>query len=244
MRHGWYYYFDEKPIVTDVLPGNHPRIPTRIQKTKRSITSKMPMFLRTCKLSIAFKSWLMSPGGGGKSDIQAEQITCRILKFAKFCCEDISSSWEIPENVIDYCLGSVTLISDFTCSLKEKWNVGYAGVIGYMNAISHLLDFRRANGASKTNISVFIATEIYIDRAKKTLSKKMKSEWTILLSVDYLSKIDCWATLEELQQVIPFHSDKFTQIILNSSKTIKYLLIIMSILVYLRIHLQILIITY
>ena len=32
-----------------------------------------------------------------------------------------------------------------------------------------------------------------------------------------MSSIDCWATLEELQQVIPFHANKFSQIILNSA---------------------------
>ena len=217
MRHGWYYYFDEKPNSMDVLPAQNTKVISRINKTKQSNTSKIPMFLRTCQLAIQFKAWLTSPGGGGKGEIQAEQIVCKILKFAKYCCDDVSPAWEIPDNVIDYCLGSITLISDFITYLKDTWEVGYAGIIGYMNALSHLLDFRRAEGATKTGISVFIVAEIYIDRVKKTLSKKMKSEWTTLLSIDYLSKIDCWATLEELQQVIPFHADKFTQIILNSS---------------------------
>ena len=45
----------------------------------------------------------------------------------------------------------------------------------------------------------------------------MRAEWNVLLSIDYLSSIDCWANLEEMQQVIPFHGDKFTQILLNSS---------------------------
>ena len=78
-----------------------------------------------------------------------------------------------------------------------------------MNALSHLLDFRRTKGVSNDKISVFIATEIYIDRVKKSLAKKMRSEWTVLLSIEYLSKIDSWATLEDLQQVIPLNSHRF-----------------------------------
>ena len=177
----------------------------------------MPMFLKTCILHRTFKTWLTRPGGGSKGSEQADQISCRVLKYLKYCCEDVTSSWEIPESVVDYCLGSITLISDFIDYLKDTWNVGYAGVIGYMNSLSHLLDFRRISGVNNSNIPLFIASEIYIDRVKKCLSKKMRAEWNILLSVEYLTKIDCWASLEDLQKVLPYHGDRFTQILLNSS---------------------------
>ena len=45
----------------------------------------------------------------------------------------------------------------------------------------------------------------------------MKSDWREVLSVDYLNSINCWANLEELQKVIPYHSEKYKQIILNAS---------------------------
>ena len=32
-----------------------------------------------------------------------------------------------------------TMISDFVDYLKDKWNVGYSGIIGYMNYLSHML---------------------------------------------------------------------------------------------------------
>ena len=168
------------------------------------------MFLKTCSLHKTFKRWLTSPGGGSKSNIQAEQVGCRVLKYLKFCCQDVSKEWEIPESVVDYCLGSVTLISDFINYLKDTWNVGYAGVIGYINSLSHLLDFRRVASADNSNIPVFIAAEIYMDRVKKCMSKRMRAEWNLLLSIEYLSKINCWATLEDLQTVIPYHGDTFT----------------------------------
>ena len=215
-KHGWYFYFDSKPSVETVLPEQCTKT-RQMQRTKRSNTKEIPMFLRTCSLHKTFKMWLTSPGGGSKSNVQAEQTSCRVLKYLMFCCQDVNDDWEVPEQVVDYCVGSITLISDFITYLQDEWKVGYAGVIGYINSISHVLDFRRVSSTIDSNISVFIAAEIYMDRVKKCLSKKMRSEWNLLLSVEYLSKINCWATLEDLQKVIPFHGDKFTQILLSSS---------------------------
>ena len=45
----------------------------------------------------------------------------------------------------------------------------------------------------------------------------MKSGWREVLSVDYLNSINCWVKLEELQKVIPYHFEKYKQIILNAS---------------------------
>ena len=45
----------------------------------------------------------------------------------------------------------------------------------------------------------------------------MKPDWREVLSVDYLYSINCWAKLEELQKTIPYHSEKYKQIILNAS---------------------------
>ena len=49
----------------------------------------------------------------------------------------------------------------------------------------------------------------------------MKSDWREVSSVDYLNSIKDWAKLEELQKVIPYHSDKYKQIILNASSPIR-----------------------
>ena len=110
-RHGWYYYFDLKPNVQEVLPERNTKI-TVMQKTKKSNTRDVPMFLKSCTLHKNFKRWLMCPGGGSKGEVQADQISSRVLKYLKFCCPDTSSAWKIPETVVDYCMGSVTLISD------------------------------------------------------------------------------------------------------------------------------------
>ena len=87
-----------------------------------------------------------------------------------------------------------------------------------MNALGHLLDFRITfTNSTSENVFVFLATEIYLQRVKCFLSKKIKLQWNEVLSVDYLDSINCWATLADLQKVIPFHANRYKQIMLNST---------------------------
>ena len=110
------------------------------------------------------------------------------------------------------------MISDFVEYLQTYWSLKSSGVIGYMNALGHLLDFYRSySDLTQINSSVFIPSEIYIQQVKCYLSKKIKSGWREVLSVDYLNSINCWAKLEELQKVIQYHYEKYKQIILNAS---------------------------
>ena len=55
------------------------------------------MFLRMCRLAVTFQTWLKSPDGGGKHLYRP-----KVLKYTKFCCSNVSTSWEIPDAVIDY----------------------------------------------------------------------------------------------------------------------------------------------
>ena len=216
-KHGWFYYFQEKPDVENVFPSLNTR-DSKYTLPRRTKTTTMPMFLKTCKIGINFKTWLQSPGGGGKSETQADQILCRVLKYLKFCCKDVFVSWDVPENVLDYCLGSLSMLSDFVEYLQIEWKMGNSGIIGYMNAIGHMLDHRRSSSSfPKENGTNFIPIEIYLQRVKRYLSKKMKVNWNNVLSIDYLDSMNCWATLQDLQKVIPFHSDRYKQIILNAS---------------------------
>ena len=103
-----------------------------------------------------------SPGGVGKGEGQADQLLCKVLKYLKYCCADVSPSWKIPESVVDYCLGSVTMISDFVGYLQTDWSLKSSGVTGYMNALGHLRDFRRSHSdLTKIHSSVFIPSDIY-----------------------------------------------------------------------------------
>ena len=51
--------------------------------------------------------------GGGNGESQADQLLCKVLKYLNHCCADVSISWDILEDVVDYSLGSVAMISDF-----------------------------------------------------------------------------------------------------------------------------------
>ena len=99
-KHGWYYYFEEKPEMDKVFPSLNTRNST-YKLPQRSKTSNMPMFLKTCKVGCDFKLWLQTPGGGGKVAVQADQTLCKILKYLKFWCSDVSSEWNVPETVCE-----------------------------------------------------------------------------------------------------------------------------------------------
>ena len=213
IKHGWYYFFDEKPDMAKYFPELCTNVNAITTKT-RGQSSGMPCFLKTCEIGVQFTKWLSSPGGGGKSTGQAEQTAIRALKYLKFCCSDQMASWEVPGSVVDYCMGSVSTISEFIDYIQgQPYNVGNSGTIGYMNSLSHLLDFRRSMSKNDKNIHVFIAAEVFLDRVKKCLKKKLRVEWNELLSLEYLTSINCWATLEQMQNVVPFHENKYNQII-------------------------------
>ena len=102
------------------------------------------MFLKTCVVGVNFKKWLKSPGGGGKVESQADQLLSKVLKYLRYCCAYVSISWDVPESVLDYCIGSVTMISDFVGYLQTDLSLKSSGVTGYINALGHLLGFRRS----------------------------------------------------------------------------------------------------
>ena len=97
-RHGWFYYFDERPDIDEVLPKQIVET-SKITKAKKSQTSDMPSFLKTCTIYKSFRDWLMSPGGSSKGRVQAEQISSRVLKYFRFCCQDVCPTWDIPFSI-------------------------------------------------------------------------------------------------------------------------------------------------
>ena len=105
------------------------------------------------------------------------------------------------------------MLSDFVEYLQKERKPIHFGVIGYMNTIRHILDFRRSCSAiAKKNTSIFVPYEIYIQRSKRFLSKKINVFWKKVISVDYLESITGWTGLKNLQKVISFHSNRYKQI--------------------------------
>ena len=216
-KHGWYFYFDIKPKLEDAFPEKLMQPSSKLSPT-RSKTWDMPSFSDKCPIAQDFVNWICSAGGGGKDRNQAQQICKRILKFSKYCCKDLDESHELTKTLLEYCVGSVQYIEQFVIYLEKDCKVGKPGIVSYLQALAHCLDFLRYQGISPNKIALFMTSEIFLSRAKQCLRKQMKVEWNTLLSIETLESKNCWATLEEMQSVIPFYKTRYKQII-NLART-------------------------
>ena len=89
--------------------------------------------------------------------------------------------------------------------------MGTSGRLGYVTGFADLLDFCRFNSLPGPVLQNFSVTEVNIKRARQCLAKQIRSHWTTDLDIDSLKSKRSWATLAELQTVIPYHSQRFTR---------------------------------
>ena len=210
-KHSWFFYFDEKPSSNDSLKvaGNVPARNTDEDKTteiaKRAV-KLIPSFSLSCDIGEVFTKWLTGSGGGCKKDRAAQQIVTRCFKFLRFCCEDEE---ELTFGVIDLSLCSPNLLFKFIDYLEDECKLGHGGRLGYIDALSELIDFRKLHGASEAVLRKFSATELYLKRARKTVAKMMRLQWTQDLDIDTLEARGHWATMEELLEVVKFHLPRY-----------------------------------
>ena len=172
-KHSWYYYFDEKQKSSPPIESFHGQASNNTatdQKTARKMRT-VATFDKTSNIAKNFLSWLTGSGGGCKSDRQAQQIINRCLKFLKFCCEDEE---ELTFDIVDFSLCSPNLLFKFVDTMQNDWELGHAGRIGYLDAIAELADFRKVNGASDVVLRGLSSTEIYLKKARKTVSKMLR----------------------------------------------------------------------
>ena len=106
---------------------------------------------------------------------------------------------------MDFSLCSRSLLFKLIDYLQEEFKLGHGGRLGYIDAISDLIDFRKVNGASDGVLRKLSATELYIKRARKTVAKMMRLQWTQDLDVESLEARGHWASMEELLEVVSFH---------------------------------------
>ena len=114
---------------------------------------------------------------------------------------------------MDYCVGSPCLISKFIEHIGHEWEIGNSAQVNYLQSISELMDFRKARGVSWETLRTFSSAEVYIKRGKRTLTKRKILDWSRDLDIDTLNERNCWATLSELSKVVPFHSDRYDDIL-------------------------------
>jgi len=208
LNHGWFYYFDKKP---EDKCASHVSMsmPDKIPKTKTS--PLLPSFSVSSTIGNDFLKWLTGCGGGAKVHRDAKQIVSRVFKFLKFCCEDED---EVTYDIIDFSISSPIMLFKFVDALQEEYHIGHSGRVGYIDSISELIDFRKVSGTLQDsvlrNVSV---TEVQIKKARKSVSKMMKLQWTHDLDIDTLESKGHWATMDELLKVIPFHLPRYEKII-------------------------------
>ena len=158
------------------------------------------------KLARNLKKWLTGSGGCYKKDRPAQKIVGRCFKFLKFCCEEEE---ELNFEVMDFSLCSPSLMFKFIDYLQEECKLGHGGRLGYIDAISELIDFRKVNGASDEVLRNLSATELYLKKARKTVTKMMRLQWTQDLDIETLEARGHWATMEELLEVVTFHLPRY-----------------------------------
>ena len=76
-----------------------------------------------------------------------------------------------------------------------------------------MVDYRKGNGVTDTNLRTLTVTEVYLRRASENLRKKKYLEYTRNLDLETLIAKDSWATLEEMENIVSFHINKFKRII-------------------------------
>ena len=127
----------------------------------------------------------------------------RAFNFLKYCFEQ---SGEDEQSV------------DFLDHLETTWQMGIPGLLGYVTGIADLLDFRRFNSLPGPVLQNFSVTEIYIKRARQCSAKQIRSYWTTDLDTDSLESKRIWASLAELQTVIPCHSQRYKTVLRDCKK--------------------------
>ena len=106
-------------------------------------------------------------------------------------------------------LCSPNLLFKFIDYLQNECKLGHGGRLGYIDAFSEMIDFRKLHGASEAVFQKFSVTELYLKRARKTVAKMMQLQWTQDLDIETLEARGHRATMEELLEVVKFHLPRY-----------------------------------
>ena len=175
-------------------------------ETTKHAVKLLPSFSLSCDSGEVFMKWLTESGGGCKKDRAAQQIVTRCFKFLRFCCEDEEG---LTFDVLDLSLYSPNLLFNFIDYLQEACKLGHGGHLGYIDAISEMINFRKLHGAAESVFRKFSATELYLKRARKTVAKMMRLQWIQDLDIETLEARGHWTTMEELLEVVKFHLPRY-----------------------------------
>ncbi|MCP4481590.1 MAG: hypothetical protein GY817_02025 [bacterium] len=215
-KHRWYYYFDEKPserLIDQAIRQQPTQDKFKNSSRKRADTSKMPHYSITDGIGKRYMEWLCAICGGGMSEVQATQNGTRVMKFFKYCSEDDEE--ELTTEHIDYCIGSAGLICNFIEHIGKEWGLGSSAQFGYLQAITDVIDFRKSCGLSTAVLGNLAISEVYINRGKRALARRKITEWAKNLSVEVLAANNQWATMDEMETVVPHHLQRYKDVLLR-----------------------------
>ena len=205
--HPWFFYFDEQS------PINRSEVALKDAKQRKSSTHNVPAFSLIDGMGKEFLDWLKTPCGGGKSKKQAVQIGRRAMKFLMASLGDTEVDKTVSDEFMDCCLGSPSIVINFFKMVTEEWRLSSSAALNYMKAINDLMDFRKSNGVDDAVLRSFTVSEVYIRRGKENLSKQKKIEYSRNLDLEQLICRKSWATVEEMEKVIPYHTPKYKYVL-------------------------------
>ena len=202
-KHPWFYYFDDQPEV------KREEMEEIVVKKKKSNTSKKPAFSLDDGIGEEFVKWLCTSCGGGKTEKEAKQAGKRTMKFFMQALGNNENETDLTYEFVDCCLSNASIIISFLTVLEEEWKLSSSGSLNYVRAISDFVDFRKAHRVSDNTLRCFTVVEVYLRRAMVNLRKKKNLECNRNLDLETLIARDSWATIEELEEVVPFHMKTF-----------------------------------
>ena len=216
--HPWYFWFDEQPQI-------HRQEAVRLPKKRlKSSTHNMPSFSITSGIGYEFLQWLMTPCGGGKSENEATQQCRRAMKFIMHALGESSSDAVLNQEHVDCCLGTPSVIINFMQSLTEKWELSHSGSLNYLKSLNDLMDYRKSTGVTDNVLRTFAVSEVYIRRGIGNLARQKKVIYNRNLDLEQLIARNSWATIKDMENVIPYHAPKFQDLVKsikqNSSATV------------------------
>ena len=182
---------------------------------KKAHTATKPAFSMDEGIGLEYIKWLKTTCGGGKSEKEAKQIGKRIMKFLMHAIGSNESSNELDYDFIDCCLSSPSIIVSFLKVLEEDWKLSSSGSLNYVTSIEDMVDFRKAHRVSDNTLRCFTVTEVYLRRTKVNLRKRKNFECNRNLDLEMLIAKDSWASIEEMEMVVPYHMKSFKDVILK-----------------------------
>ena len=202
-RHPWFFFFEKAPMIPrrEALGLPRKRVKTR--------THQIPSFSLHTGIGNDFLRWLQTPLGGGKVVSEATQIAKRAMKFLMSSLGESSEDTIVQESFVDCCVGTPSIIINFMETMTEEWEMSSSGGLNYLRAVWDLLDYRKSTGIPDEVLRTFAVSEVYIRRGIGNLTRQKKIEYSCNLDLEQLIARNSWATLSDLEKVIPYHSPKF-----------------------------------